>query len=338
MDKFAKMPSIERNSVFINTAEKMGVSTAIIEKDFWVCWILEYLFSKFKYANSIFFKGGTSLSKAYYLISRFSEDIDLIIEWKELNYLNNEPYENRSNRKQDAFNKEANERTALFLEHKVLPVLEKDMKEILVDSHKLYIDEVDKQTICFEYPRSFEDNSILQVIRLEIGPLAESIPSNQVEIKTYIEEYYPNLFEHKDTKINTVSPIRTFFEKLTILHQEANRKNNNYPQRYSRHYYDVFQMINSSVGDDALGNMDILFKVIEFKEKFYPCGWANYDVIKKGKLKLVPTDDVITIFLKDYNNMKNMLFGEYPSFPEIVEELQKFEIKINSLIKTSLSY
>lgn len=107
MYELIKQPSNQRQVVFRNTAQKTGLHEAIIEKDFWVCLTLDYLFHKCPWAKAFTFKGGTSLSKCYGLIQRFSEDIDLILDWRVLGYGLNEPWAERSNTKQDAFNKEA---------------------------------------------------------------------------------------------------------------------------------------------------------------------------------------------------------------------------------------
>ena len=97
MRKIAKLNVKDRNALFTNTAAKMGINTAIVEKDFWVCYMLDYLFHRCMWRNHIVFKGGTSLSKAYHLIERFSEDIDLILDWRLLGYGKQEPWEERSN-------------------------------------------------------------------------------------------------------------------------------------------------------------------------------------------------------------------------------------------------
>ncbi len=93
MRKIAVIEAKEREALFRNTAAKMGVSEAVIEKDFWVCYMLDYLFHRCAWKNSLAFKGGTSLSKAYNLIKRFSEDIDLILDWRVLGYGTDEPWE-----------------------------------------------------------------------------------------------------------------------------------------------------------------------------------------------------------------------------------------------------
>lgn len=103
MDKIAKLPMQERQELIIATASKMKISEAIVEKDFWVCFCLDYLFHECKWKEAFAFKGGTSLSKAYGLIERFSEDIDLILDWRVIGYKKDEPWEERSNTKQLKF-------------------------------------------------------------------------------------------------------------------------------------------------------------------------------------------------------------------------------------------
>ena len=147
----------------------MGLNDAIVEKDFWVCFTLDYLFHRCPWKNSITFKGGTSLSKAFNLISRFSEDIDLILDWRILGYEKQEPWEKRSNTKQDAFNKEANNRAKIFLAEQFCPSIRKELSLELGRDTNIYIDEKDKQTVIFAYPNLFTNPSTLQVIRLESG-------------------------------------------------------------------------------------------------------------------------------------------------------------------------
>jgi len=147
--------------------------------------MLDYLFHKCKWKKHLAFKGGTSLSKAYGLIQRFSEDIDLILDWRVLDFKNNEPWDERSNSKQDLFNKEANLRAEMFLKKEFLPDFQNEISKDLNISAELYIDEEDRQTINFVYPQTFKDSSILQVIRLEIGALAAWTPASQKNIEPY---------------------------------------------------------------------------------------------------------------------------------------------------------
>ncbi len=118
MKNVARMSDDDHRVLFRNTADKTGIHDAIIEKDFWVCYILDYLFHRSPWASSFAFKGGTTLSRIYHLTERFSEDIDLILDWRLLGYGLKEPWEARSNTKQDAFNKEANRRADCLLHNK----------------------------------------------------------------------------------------------------------------------------------------------------------------------------------------------------------------------------
>lgn len=110
--------------------------------------MLDYLFHRCEWKNSIAFKGGTSLSKSYSLIERFSEDIDLILDWQVIGFELNEPWEERSNTKQDIFNKEANRRTEKFLKNTFMPAIIEDLQKELSTSVNCYIDETDPQFSC----------------------------------------------------------------------------------------------------------------------------------------------------------------------------------------------
>lgn len=179
MRNIARLSDNDRRELFRNTADKMGLNDAIVEKDFWVCFTLDYLFHRSPWKESITFKGGTSLSKAFHLISRFSEDIDLILDWRVLGYGKDEPWEKRSNTKQDAFNKEANARAEVFLSETFCPAVKAGLSQEIGCEANVYIDEKDKQTVIFAYPHLFTNTATLQVIRLEIGALAAWTPAKQ---------------------------------------------------------------------------------------------------------------------------------------------------------------
>lgn len=227
MNNIAKINSNDRKALFHNTAAKMGLTEAIVEKDFWVCFMLDYLFHRCKWKDSIAFKGGTSLSKAYGLIERFSEDIDLILDWRVLGYEKDEPWENRSNTKQDLFNKEANRRTKVFLKDTFMPSIAEDLSKETTAPFECYIDETDPQTVVFAYQRDFSDTAILPVIRLEIGALAAWTPAEIREITPYAAIKYPRLFRQPTTDILTVLPERTFWEKVQFcIEKRTDRREN----------------------------------------------------------------------------------------------------------------
>ena len=321
----------DREALFRNTAEKLGLTEAIIEKDFWVCWSLMYIFNESPWSKNLAFKGGTSLSKGYGLIERFSEDIDLILDWRLLGYTKEEPWMSRSKTQQRKFNDEINQKAIDFVSQMMLPKLTSDFSGLLSDNHNLFISSDDPQTICFSYPQSFEDDSIIKQIRLEIGPLAAWTPSSITNIKSYAADIYPALFGISSTPVLTVKPERTFWEKITILHREAFRLNGNFPSRYSRHYYDIERLASSKVKTKAFSNLDILRKVVDFKSKFYPSNVARYNLAKPGTIKLIPPEDSMKLLERDYTGMQNMIFGSKPSFVTLMEKIKILEEEINNL-------
>lgn len=245
MHEFAALPQKDRVDAFIVAAREKGMHPAIVEKDFWVCWTLDYLFGESAFRDSFAFKGGADLSKGFDLIERFSEDIDLIFDWRLLGYKTEEPWEKRSNTKQDAFVKRINEDAGVFLRDILMPEMQAYVEAQGIDNASLRIDEDDPQTLRFFYPQSFPDDSILQEIRLETGALAAWAPTTVAHISPYIAEEFPGAFAQPEASVLTVSPERTFWEEATILHKEAFRTNERFPPRYSRHYYDFYKLAES---------------------------------------------------------------------------------------------
>ncbi len=156
--------------------------------------MLEILFEHSKYSNRFAFKGGTSLSKAYQIIQRFSEDIDLILDWRVLGYDTNEPWCERSKTAQRKFNDQANERAAQWIQNKLIPDLNDKLMDLGISEVKLKISDRDVQTIQVFYPKAFDNQAILQEIRLEIGPLAAWTPIQNKDIQSYVAQALPHLF------------------------------------------------------------------------------------------------------------------------------------------------
>ena len=332
MYNIAKASEQDRRVLFRNTAQQTGLHEAIIEKDFWVCLTLDHLFHHSPWKAAFTFKGGTSLSKCYGLIQRFSEDIDLILDWRVLGYGLYEPWAPRSNTKQDQFNKEANKRAEQFLRDILLPSLRSEFGIILGMEADLYIDPDDEQTICFRYPSIFKTESILQVIRLEIGALAAWTPSQPREIRPYSAECYRAAFQQANTVVLTAAAERTFWEKVTILHHEANRPEHlPMPSRYSRHYYDLYCIAHSESKAVAYEDLDLLGRVVEFKMKFYPRKWAQYELARPGTMKLCPPEYRYAALEEDYAVMQGMMLGECPSFADLMAFIRELEAEINAL-------
>jgi len=327
MNKIALLSKKEREELFRETAHSMNVTEAIAEKDFWVVWVLDKIFRNEKLNKILLFKGGTSLSKVFDLIGRFSEDVDLILDWREV--IKKNPQEKaKSKNQQMKLNKQINEKAQIYIENEVLPIV----SEAVFPICKCNIDKKDGFTINVTYPASFNDKYLRSQILLEIGPLASWIPFNSFEISPYAAKYFPALFIQKTCRVNAILAERTFWEKATILHQEANRnKDKPFPSRYSRHYYDLAIMAKSEVKDKALKDLKLLESVVKFKQKFYPSSWAKYEDAKAGKLKLLPPEYRHKELKKDYTSMQNMIFNKNLDFDEIISILKSLEDEINSL-------
>jgi hypothetical protein len=330
MREFATLPQKDRSDALIVAAREKGMHPAIVEKDFWVCWTLDYLFGESAFKDSFAFKGGTSLSKGFNLIERFSEDIDLIFDWRLLGYGIDEPWEKRSNTKQDAFVRRINEDAASFLREELMLEMQAYLDRQHIAGASLRIDGDDPQTLRFFYPQSFSDGSILQEIRLETGALAAWTPTTVARISPYIAEEFLEAFAQPETSVLTVSPERTFWEKATILHKEAFRTNGRFPSRYSRHYYDLYKLANSSVKTRALNDKDLLKSVVDFKMTFWRSNAARYDLCVPGTLKLRPSKESMPLVEQDYASMRNMIFGDAPDFDELMLEISELESEINN--------
>ena len=211
MNKFYIENKEDLRVLIVNTARKKNISEAVIEKDYWVTFILDYLFNENKWKEYLTFKGGTSLSKCFGLIERFSEDIDLILDWRVLGYEEKEPWIERSNTKQDKFNKEINEKTERFLKEDFLTELIKDFSQ---GDFEFEIDSLDPQTILFSYPKIFDSNYLSQTIRLEIGSLAAWTPATNISIIPIIGDAYANIFKEKTVSHIASMRFDTYRNKL----------------------------------------------------------------------------------------------------------------------------
>ena len=327
MRDIARKPGAERRDLFQETAAAMRVHPAIAEKDFWVCWILDYLFHDSPWKSHLLFKGGTSLSKAYGLIHRFSEDIDLVLDWRILGYGSAEPLEARSATQQDRFGKEANRRAAAFLSESFAPVLRAVLPDRVTGALEV---RVQGENILIHYPKAFALEAIQPEVRLEIGPMAAWLPQTVRAIRPFAAEQFPDAFSQPATDVPTVAAERTFWEKATILHQEAHRAPEKPPPpRYSRHYYDLYRMGLAPVAEEALRRIGLLRDVVAFKKRFYRSPWANYDAAQPGSLRLLPPAHHRRALTEDYRQMQAMLFDAAPPFDGIEEGLADLERRIN---------
>lgn len=340
MDSVAVRDAGFRQRLFEETGSRMNVDPLIIEKDFWVCWTLQCLFNLADLGKHLIFRGGTTLSKVYRVIHRFSEDIDLTVDRALLGFEGeNDPANIISNRKRDRLIKrmvaDCRQYVGSYLRPKLKEIFASYLK-VKDEAWDVVIDEQaeDEQTLLFRYPGAVElvsGSYVDPVVRLEFGSRADPWPTRKAVIRPYAAEHYPDVFKiKKECEVVALTAERIFWEKATILHQEANRpRNKPFKARYFRHYYDLAMLAQSTFGDKAKKDYDLLAAVAQHKKLFFRCGWAKYEEAKPGTLLLCPPDFRRQELQKDYEDMQIMMFEESPSFKEIMDILSELESTIN---------
>ncbi|HBO45692.1 MAG TPA: hypothetical protein DD670_17550 [Planctomycetaceae bacterium] len=233
MDRIAQAPQEERTDLFRRSAGVLRPerAPAIIEKDFWVCWALPRLFDVLQFRPQLIFKGGTSLSKAYHAVERFSEDVDLSLSRRDLGFA-----DDRDPEQPGISGKEARRRIEALVEacqqailDRLLPCLLADFASVIGPrGWRIEIDAVDSRTVIFTYPRSelagTLPETIRPAIRLEMGERSDDWPAEERKIRPYAAEAFPTAFTAAPScQVRALDARRTFWEKATILHAEYHR-------------------------------------------------------------------------------------------------------------------
>ena len=333
MDTFANLPDEEKKVYFEQTAARMGYPDFTIEKDFWVCWTLKQLFSLPEWGEHLTFKGGTSLSKAWKLIERFSEDIDLVIDQE---FLGLKPETTPSTTSSGKKNRKLIDQLKLNCQKQVkedlLPTLQAHFSKVLTDSTWTLmmadeVDDPDQQSILFRYPTLYPDafEYVGRDVKLEFGARSDPEPSELVKIMPYLADITENDYQELLLDVCAVKPERTFLEKAMLIHEINVRKTDKkLKPRLSRHYYDLYKLIESGVGDSACQDTELTRNVADHRSVYFKYGWINYDDLKEFKLTLQPPSNLLTYWQSDYTDMQQMFAGEVPEFSQILDTIDRF--------------
>jgi hypothetical protein len=326
----------ERELFFRAAIDIQNMPFEIIEKDYWVVWVLKRLFSLENMKPYLTFKGGTSLSKVYSLIDRFSEDIDLSIEREFFGF--GEPHnpENApSKKKQNVIIDNLSKACSNYVQTEMLASLKKTFATDLrtTDGWQIYSDpeDPDAQSLLFEYPsHTSKTGYIRPFVKIEIGARSEHWPVSEHKIESYVKEALKEKIHEPDTVIRVLNAERTFWEKATILHQYAHLpEDKKLPPRISRHFYDFFRLLNSNIKEKAIIESALLERVATHKGIYFASSWANYGTARKGTLKLSPPSHILKELEKDYSLMEAMFFREVPSWNLILTTIEQFEKEFN---------
>jgi len=353
MDDVARMQPRDRRDLFTEAAARRGnISAVVIEKDFWVCWTLKHIFALGARPAQLIFKGGTSLSKVYHVIERFSEDIDLSLSREDLGFVGErDPYRAGSGKKQQLLVDEIVGACRNAIAAELVPQLHSAFERILGSedgptSWSLNADGNDPQTGYFNYPAGIEPAGqggrspyVQRVVRLELGARSEHWPAEEGSVRSYAAEVMPEQFKEPGCRIRALSAQRTFWEKATLLHAEAHRPlEKALAVRLSRHYYDLAKLYQSTFGPRALADRALLANVVDHKSLFFRSGWANYATATAGSFRLVPPAERMAALKADYQAMRTyMIFGDSFEFEELMAVVSEVEAKINEPAATRLN-
>ena len=340
MTEFARLPIEERDPYFVEVANRRRLSPLFVEKDFWVCFLLHIVFSTPAFADTIVFKGGTSLSKVFGAINRFSEDVDLSVEPSWLGFADEEsPDAAPSRSKFDKRWKALNAACADAVEVRIGPILEQSIQDALgrPPDGRTFLDfkldeETDSPALTFSYPTAARDDRryVHPQVKLELGSLTDQRPVGSHSVTPWVAEEFPTIFSTPTCRVVALEMERTFWEKVTILHAEYHRPADKpMRSRLSRDYYDVYQMSAHPIGRKAMEHFDLLARVVLHKGMYFRSGWANYETAVPGTLRLVPPDHRLADLKTDYQQMQPMFTEPPPSFDEILDQLSRIEESIN---------
>lgn len=317
----------------------MNVPPMIVEKDFWVCWALKRLFALADIEAGLIFKGGTSLSKAYGAISRFSEDVDLSLDRHDLGFTGErDPASNgiSNSARKRLLSELAAASTDIVqgrLRDQIIASMQAELPDIDIS---LTVSEDDAQTLIFDYPEGVPPpagGSYLQdKVKLEFGARSDHLPAQTRIIRSYAAQAFPGQIPMADVSVKTLAVERTFWEKATILHMlYYMSEDKGLGDFMSRHFYDLAQLAQQDVRITALAKIQLLNDVALHKSRFFPAAWARYDLAGAKTLKLTPHDNLREKLRTDYRNMREMIFGEVPDFDDILDIIAALETQINDL-------
>jgi hypothetical protein len=328
--RFLDLPADERRVYFNEAALRRNVSAVLVEKDFWVSWLLAILFNS-EFAGSLVFKGGTSLSKVFGAIERFSEDLDLSLSPEFLGL----PQAGISRNQANKWMKKAEAECGLAVEKRIAPALEQAVSAVLGTGtwFEFMTDEAtDSPVLLFHYPSTqplgFE--YLRRSVKLEFGSLTDQQPTGRHPVRPLAAEILPDAFPDWQCDVVALEIERTFWEKATILHTEYYRPAGRpIPDRFSRHYADTAALARRPAGAAAIDQHELRERVVAWKGQFFGSGWAKFELAKPGTFRLLPPEHRLAGLRRDYEAMRQMYLSEPMAFDEVLNVLAELERRIN---------
>lgn len=331
MKEWFKLSEEDRRVVINQVSSKTGLLPVAVEKDLWVMIALNAIFST-ELAKHLVFKGGTSLSKAWGIIERFSEDIDLAIDRSFFGFNGN------LNRSQV---KNLRKASCKYVDEKFPKLLAKALLDYGVKEFELKVTEfeesdTDPLAIELNYNSLIEKQEYLQPrILIEISSRSLIEPFENKELSSIISTIYPEQkFIDKPIIVPTVTPTRTLLEKMFLLHEEFQKPKDKKirSERMTRHLYDISRLIDTEYLERAISNKELYETIVNHRSKLTKISWVDYSTHNYKTLNFIPPKEIIEEYEKDYTAMKeSMFYGETESFIDLIKKLKKLNTRINEL-------
>ena len=330
-----------RAGLFTTTAQRLGTTPQNAEKDFWVCWTLDALFNGLPEGPRLLFKGGTSLSKGFGLIRRFSEDIDVTVFRDDLGQAHSvEELQALSGKKRNAALDAIKAACEAYIGGPLLTQLSAIAAEasqragLPADAIGIELHPDDRQTLLVRYPAATPaDGYVDKFVRIESGAKSALDPNSVRSIRPYVDEDAPDL-DLLVANVTVVDAERTFWDKVVILHGlrrwfDRRGELRGGGHRISRHYYDVHTLMQSDVGKNAIANPALGADCVLHARMFF--NRPDFDLASAAPttFALVPEGAMYDDLRRDYAAMTGMIFGTPPAFEAVIESVAELEAAIN---------
>ena len=341
-DEVLRADTATRTGLYTATAQRLGTTPQNVEKDFWVCWTLDALFNGIEGGPRLLFKGGTSLSKGFGLIERFSEDIDVTVfrddlgvpaTIAELAALSRKKCEAALDAIKAACEAHINGPMKARLAQICADTCERTGLE--AQSIRVEADARDGQTLLLVYPSiTPEDAYIAKSVKIESGAKSALDPNSLRTITPYVDADVPGI-DLAVPGITVVDAERTFWDKVVIIHglrrwYEIRGQLRGNGQRISRHYYDLFRLTRSEAGQAAMANRALGEDCVAHARMFFNRPDFDLASARAPTFALCPEGGMIDDLRQDYRAMSAMIFGEPPPFDEVVEAIAELQNSLNA--------
>lgn len=333
-EDFLRLPAAEQADIYITLAQQLGRRPEVLEKDVWVCWTLGRLFS-IAGRPQMAFKGGTSLSKVYGAIHRFSEDIDLTLDYRGVEAGFDPVGESVSRSRRKRFRETAELYVQTFAKDQAGPHLQAGFAQEFAAGTWGVAVSASGEKIRVQYPSALAAGQgyVGQSVLVELGARNITEPS---QMHTIAPDIAPPLKESglrfPEAEVQVLSGERTFWEKATLIHSENGRTEvRESAERLSRHWYDLSMLAGGEIGRNALADRRLLEAVVKHKKALYEAPHSAYDLCVTGGMRIIPHSGIKGALERDYEAMiaARMFFAEPPTFDEILVTLATLEAVIN---------